>query len=55
MAYDLNNPGAPHGKTSPIRWDTSTAAGLIVLGALAFLIFVNFNISSSAHIAASRR
>jgi hypothetical protein len=53
--YDLNNPGEPHGKSSPFRWDPSSAAAVLVLGALAFLIFVNFNVGASATIGASRR
>jgi hypothetical protein len=43
--------GMPHGKQSPFRWDTSTAAALIALGALAFLVWVNFSVSASASIA----
>lgn len=43
--------GQPHGKQNPIRWDASTAAALIVLGALAFLVWVNFSVSASASIA----
>ena len=49
------NAGTPHGKQNWIRWDASSAASLLVFGALVFLIFVNFNFSSSAHIGASRR
>lgn len=40
--------GQPHGKQSILRWDPSTAASLIVLGALAFLVWVNFSVSTSA-------
>ena len=43
--------GQPHGKQSPVRWDASTAAAVIVLGALAFLVWVNFSVSASASIA----
>ena len=50
-----NQPGEPHGRQSPFRWDPSTAASLIVLGALAFLIFINFSFGASAHIGATRR
>lgn len=50
-----NTPGEPHGRQSPLRWDASTAASVLVLAALAFLVFVNFNVSASAHIGASRR
>jgi hypothetical protein len=53
--YPNNAPGEAHGKSSPFRWDASSAAAVIVLGALAFLIFVNFNVGASAHIGAGRR
>lgn len=53
--FGQNQPGESHGKQSPIRWDASTAASLMVLGALAFLVFINFNVGASAHIGASRR
>lgn len=49
------NAGTPHGKQSVLRWDPSSAASLIVLGALAFLIFVNFNFSTSANAQIGRR
>jgi hypothetical protein len=42
--------GVPHGKQSPIRWDPSTAASVIVIGALLFLVWVNFSVSTSATI-----
>lgn len=44
------NVGTPHGKQSVLRWDPSSAAALIVLGALAFLVWVNFAFSSSLSI-----
>lgn len=53
--FGQTNPGDPHGKQNPFRWDASTAASLLVLGALAFLVFVNFNIGASASLGASRR
>lgn len=49
------NVGTPHGKQSIFRWDASSAASLIVLGALAFLLFVHFNFSASTSIGAGRR
>jgi len=33
--------GEAHGKSSPIRWDTSTAASVLVLASLAWLIFAS--------------
>lgn len=51
----MDNAGQPHGKQSPIRWDPSTAASVMVLAALGFLVFVNFSFGASAHIGASRR
>jgi hypothetical protein len=45
-------PGEAHGRSTLLRWDTTTAAGAIVIGALAFLIFVHFNFSAGAHIGA---
>lgn len=44
------NAGTPHGKQSPFRWDPSSAAALFALGALAFLIWVNFAFTSSASV-----
>jgi hypothetical protein len=38
-----------------LRWDPSTAASVLVLGALAFLVFVNFSFGASAHVGASRK
>jgi len=49
------DPGQPHGKQSPFRWDASTAACGLVLAALAFLVFINFSFGASAHIGASRK
>lgn len=46
-------PGTAHGKSTPLRWDTTTAAGAIVIGALVFLVWVNFTFSASASV--SRR
>ncbi len=48
-------PGMSHNKQNPLRWDASSAACVLVIGALAFLVFVNFNVSASAAIGASRR
>jgi hypothetical protein len=48
-------PGQPHGRQSPFRWDASTAASMFALGALVFLIFINFSFGASAHIGAGRR
>jgi hypothetical protein len=42
--------GTPHGKQSPFRWDPSTASAVLVLGALAFLVWVNFNVSASVSV-----
>lgn len=47
--------GTPHGKQNPIRWDTSTAAALIVLGALAFLVWVNFSVGVTTSASIARR
>jgi hypothetical protein len=48
-------PGEPHGKQNPLRWDTSTASTVLVVGALAFLVFVKWNVGASASIGAARR
>lgn len=48
------NVGTPHNKQSILRWDASTAAALIVLGSLAFLVWVNFAFSSSASISVKK-
>lgn len=42
--------GDPHGKSYPFRWDVSTAAATLVLGALAYLVIVNkaFRVSGNA-------
>lgn len=53
--FGQSDPGEPHGKQSPLRWDASTATCVLVIGALAFLAFVNFNVGASANIGASRR
>lgn len=42
--------GQAHGRTTPFRWDASSAASVIVLGALAFLVWVSISFSASAHI-----
>jgi hypothetical protein len=42
--------GTPSGKQSPFRWDPSTASAVLVLGALAFLVWVNFNVSASVSV-----
>lgn len=44
------DPGQPHGKSNPIRWDTSTAASVLVLAALAYLVFASrvLKVSASA-------
>ena len=55
MTMYNQTPGEPHGKQSPWRWDASTASSVLVVAALAFLVFINFNVSASAHIGASRR
>lgn len=44
------NVGTPSGKQKILRWDPSTAAAVLVLGALAFLVWVNFTFSTSATI-----
>lgn len=44
--WDSSEIGA-HGKTAP-RWDCSTAAGLLVLGALVWLAVVKANFRASA-------
>lgn len=48
--------GEPHGKSSPFRWDTSTAAGVLVLASLAWLIFASktLRVSASASAGAGR-
>ena len=46
-------PGEPHGRQNPIRWDASTATCVLVVGALAFLVFVNFNVRGGATASAS--
>lgn len=48
-------PGTAHGKVSPLRWDPATASAVIVLGALAFLVFVNYAFAGSASVSASAR
>lgn len=53
--FGQTSPGQSHNKQNPLRWDTSTAACLLALGALAFLVFVNFNVGASASLGASRR
>ncbi len=47
--------GEAHGKTLPFRWDTSTAAGVLTLAALAYLVIVSrtFQASGSARISRS--
>lgn len=50
--FGNQNPGEPHGKQNPLRWDTSTATVVLVLGALAFLVFVKWNVGASANIGA---
>lgn len=52
-----NAPGEAHGKTSPIRWDASTAAGLLVLAALGFLVLAHhtFTVSGSGSVSAGAR
>ena len=51
------NVGTSHGKQSWLRWETSTCASLITLGALAFLAFImlNFRAGVSASAGVSRR
>lgn len=47
---DDTTTGEAHGKTLPFRWDTTTAAGLLVLIALGYLVLVSraFQVSGSA-------
>ena len=52
--FGQNQPGESHGKQSPFRWDPSTGAVVLAMGALAFLVFVKFNFGASAHIGARR-
>lgn len=52
--FGQSQPGDPHGKQNPVRWDTSTGSVVLVIGALAFLVFVKWNVGASAHIGASR-
>lgn len=49
-------PGEAHGRTSPWRWDTSTASAVLVLGALAYLVLVahTFQVAGSARVSAGR-
>ena len=51
------NVGTSHGKQSWLRWDCSSAASLITLGALLFLVWVslNFSAGASANASISRR
>lgn len=44
------NVGTPHGKQSILRWDPSTAAAALVVGALIFLVFVNVSFGTSANL-----
>lgn len=50
-------PGEAHGKTSPFRWDASTAAGVLVLAALGFLVLAHhtFTVSGSGSVSAGSR
>lgn len=54
MADADQYPGTAHGKTTPLRWDTTTAAGAIVIGALVFLVWANFTFSASASVGTRR-
>lgn len=47
---DQYDAGEAHGKSNPIRWDTSTAAGVLVLASLAYLVFASkvLRVSGSA-------
>lgn len=55
MANADEYPGTAHGKVTPLRWDPATASAAIVLGALAFLIFVNYAFAGSVSASASAR
>ena len=44
----MDHIGTPHGKQSIFRWDASTAASVMVVGALLFLLFIHFNFRASA-------
>lgn len=48
------NVGTPHGKQSAVRWDASSAACALVVGALLFLLFVKVNFSTSISASAGR-
>lgn len=52
--FGQQSPGEPHGKQNPFRWDASVASAVLVVGALAFLVFVKWNVGASAHIGAGR-
>lgn len=48
---DESTYGSPHGRTSPLRWDPSTALALMLLGALAILFLtglVHFGVHAEA-------
>lgn len=47
--------GVPHGKQSWVRWDPSSAAALLVFGALLFLVWVNINFRASASASIGKR
>ena len=52
--FGNTQPGESHGKQNPVRWDTSTGTVVLVVTALAFLVFVKWNVGASAHIGAGR-
>lgn len=51
--YTAGDAGEAHGKSSPLRWDTTTAAGALVLLALGWLVFAKHVLAVSASGSAS--
>ena len=47
--------GTSHGKQSWLRWDCSSAASLIVFGALVYLVWVNLSFRAGASASVSKR
>lgn len=48
MADQYSDAGTAHGKSSPLRWDTTTAAAVLVLASLAYLVFAKHALRVSA-------